>query len=212
MNRIITSLALILLFAAMANAQECGPSCPVCSGSGNSGGALLSPNAIVVSGLSVPTAEEERAVFNARYGILSWLDAGAGYAVRTEKFLWNVRVQLLTEEEGEWRPGIILGSGSVQTGGSDQSIYALVAKSWEFGENFGLRLSGGAATLVPGFEELFGMAGVTTSIFERFSLFANYDGRSFHEGTSWIPLEWLTVSFLMVETELPAISAALKWQ
>ena len=193
----------------MAYAQECGPSCPVCSG--NSQGALLSRNSIMISGLSVPTAEEERAVFNARYGVFSWLDAGVGYAVRTKKFLWNVRVQPLTEEESEWRPGIILGSGSVQTGGSDQSIYAQLTKSWEFGEYLGLRLSAGAATLVPEFDEVFGIAGITTSIFERFSVFVNYDGRSFHEGTSWIPLDWLTVSILMVETEYPAISAAFKW-
>jgi len=126
------SLVLVVLFTGIVYAQECGPSCPVCSG--NSEGALVARNSILISGLSIPTSEEERAVLNARYGIFSWLDAGFGYAVRTREFIWNVRAQPLTEDEGGWRPGIILGSGSVQTGGSDQSIYAQLTKSWEFGE------------------------------------------------------------------------------
>ena len=210
MNKIHMSLLLVLLFAGITFAQECGPSCPVCSGAGNNDGALLSQRTVMISGLSIPTADEERAVLNARYGILSWLDAGVGYAVRTETVLWNVRAQPVIEQEGGWRPGIILGTGSVQTGGSDQSIYAQFIKSWEISEIFGLRLSTGAATLVPDFDETYGQAGITTSFYERFAAFANYDGRSFHEGISWIPLDWLALSFLMVETEFPAISIVFK--
>jgi hypothetical protein len=164
----------------------------------------------VFSGLSIPSAEEERVVVNAKYGLVSWLDAGIGYAARTEKILWNVRIQPLTEEEGKWKPGIILGSGSVQIGGSDQSVYGQAIKSWDFGENFGLRLSGGASTLVPDFEELFGIAGITANIYKQFSLFANYDGAAFHEGTSWIPSEWFTISFLLIETTDPAVSVSFK--
>jgi len=103
-----------------------------------------------------------------------------------------------------------LGTGSVQTGGSDQSIYAQFIKSWEISETFGLRLSTGAAALVPDFDEIYGQAGITTSFYERYAVFANYDGKSFHEGISWIPLNWLTLSFLMVETEFLAISIVLK--
>jgi hypothetical protein len=208
MKTIIAFVALILISPVLSSAQECGPSCPVCSGI--SEGALIGSNAIMVSVLSVPTSDEERAVFNGRYGIFSWLDVGAGYAARTEKFLWNVRVEPLAEDEGGWRPGIILGSGSVQIGGSDQSVYAQLTKSLEFGESFALRLSAGSAALVPDFDEVYGLAGVTASIYERFSLFTNYDGRAFHEGASIIPLEWLTLSFLLVETEYPAISVAFK--
>ncbi len=210
MNKIYISLLLLLLLAGMTFAQECGPNCPVCSGAGNNDGALLSKNSVMISGLSIPTADEERTVLNARYGILSWLDAGLGYAIRTEKVLWNVRTQLILEQEDGWRPGLILGTGSVQAGGSDQSIYAQLIKSWEISETFGLRLSAGAATLLPDFGEVFRLVGITASFHERYAAFANYDGRSFHEGISWIPSDWLTLSLLMVESEFPAISIVFK--
>jgi len=90
MIKIPVSLLLILLFAGVTFAQECGPSCPVCSGAGANDGALLSQRSVMISALSIPTAEEETTVFNTRYGILGWLDAGIGYAARTEKVLWNV--------------------------------------------------------------------------------------------------------------------------
>jgi len=207
---VLTGLLLILLFVGLSSAQECGPSCPVCSGAGGNDGALLPQKSLMISGLSIPTADEETAVLNTRYGILSWLDAGVGYAVETEKVLWSVRIQPVLEQEGGWKPGVILGSGSVQTGGSDQSIYAQFIKSWEISEVFGLRLSAGAATLVPDLDEVYGQAGITTSFYERYALFANYDGKSFHEGISWIPLDWLSLSFLMVETEFPAFSIVFK--
>ena len=210
MHKIFVSLLLILLLAGMTYAQECGPNCPVCSGAGANDGALLSKRSVMISGLSIPTADEERAVFNTRYGILSWLDAGIGYAARTEEVLWNIRAQPVLEQEKGWRPGIILGTGSVQTGGSDQSVYAQLIKSWEISESFGLRFSVGTATLVPDFEETYGLAGITTSFFERYAAFASYDGESFHEGVSWIPLDWLSLSFLMVETEFPAVSIVFK--
>jgi hypothetical protein len=164
----------------------------------------------MVSALSVPTSKEERAVFNARYGILDWLDVGVGYAARTEAFLWNVRIQPLTEKKNGWRPGIILGCGSVQIGGSDQSIYAQLTKTREFGENIELSLSAGAAVLVPETDKVYGLAGITASLLDRFSLLTSYDGRAFHEGTSLTVTEWLTVSFLLVETEYPAVSVAFK--
>jgi len=210
MNKIVICLLVTLLTCATAFAQECGPSCPVCSGAGNNGGALLSLGSVMISGLSIPTADEERTVLGARYGVLDWLDAGIGYALRTEKVLWNVRAQPVFEQEDGWRPGIILGTGSVQTGGSDQSVYAQLIKSWEIGESFGLRLSGGAATLLPDADEIYGLAGITSSFYELYAAFANYDGESFHEGVSWTPSDRLTLSFLMVETEFPAISIVFK--
>ncbi|MCP4582222.1 MAG: hypothetical protein GY839_11455 [candidate division Zixibacteria bacterium] len=86
MNRIFLSLILVLMIAGMTFAQECGPSCPVCSGAGSNDGALLSQRSVMISGLSIPTADEEKTVLNAKYGIFDWLDAGIGYAVKTEKF------------------------------------------------------------------------------------------------------------------------------
>ncbi|MBU8933182.1 MAG: hypothetical protein KOO62_04165 [candidate division Zixibacteria bacterium] len=210
MNKILVNLLLILLFAGTTLAQECGPSCPVCSGAGNNDGALLARGSMMISGLSIPTADEETTVLKTRYGVLNWLDAGVGYAFRSETILWNVRTQLLTEKTNDWRPGLILGTGSVQTGGSDQSVYVQFIKSLEIGGILDVRLSVGAATLVPDFDEVFGQAGITTSLYDRYTIFANYDGESFHEGISWTPLDWLSLSFLMVETEYPAFSIALK--
>lgn len=210
MKIIQTSLMLILLFVGVTSAQECGPSCPVCSGAGGNDGALLSQKSAMVSALSIPTADEEKTVLNARYGVLKWLDAGIGYAFRTENVLWSVRAQPIFEKEDGWRPGVILGTGSVQTGGSDQSIYAQFIKSLEINEIFGLRLSAGMATLIPDFKDMYGLAGITASFYERIAAFTNYDGVSFHEGISWIPLDWLTLSFLMVESEFPAISVVFK--
>jgi hypothetical protein len=210
MYKITLCLVFVIVFTGIAVAQECGPSCPVCSGAGSSGSALLSQKSIMISGLSIPTADEERTVLTVRYGILSWLDAGIGYAVRTEEFLWSIRIQPVFEKKDGLRPAVIVGTGSVQTGGSDQSLYAQLIKSVEFNEIFSLQLSVGVATLLPDIDETYGLAGITASFNKRYAIFANYDGKSYHEGVSWIPTDWLTLSFLMVETEYPAISISFK--
>ncbi|MBU0518123.1 hypothetical protein KJ564_04215 [bacterium] len=207
MKWFVFSSILAMLAIGTSQAQECGPSCPVCSG--NTEGALLAQNSLMISGLAIPESDDEKAVFNVRYGIFKWIDAGVGFAVEAEELLWSVRVQPITEKESNWRPGIIAGIGSVQIGGSDQSGYCQATKSWEFSENFALRLSGGIATLLPDFDQAYFLASATTSISEKYSIFASYDGRSFHEGVSWIPVDWLTVSFLMVESSTPAASLAL---
>jgi len=92
MKKICLSLLFMLAVSGTALAQECGPSCPVCSGAGANDGALLTRGVVTISGLSIPTADEERFVLNTRYGVLGWLDVGIGYAVRTETALWNVRI------------------------------------------------------------------------------------------------------------------------
>jgi len=114
------------------------------------------------------------------------------------------------ETEDGWKPGIILGTGSVQTGGSDQSAYVQFIKSLAVSKVLGLRFSTGVAALVPDFDETYGQAGITASFYGRYFAFANYDGKSIHEGISWVPSDWLTLSFLMVETEFPAISVVLR--
>ncbi len=210
MYRICLGLVIVLLLSVGVFAQECGPNCPVCSGAGSSSGATLGQKSILFSGLSIPTAEEETTVINARMGILNWLEVGVGYAFKTETVLWNVRAQPLLEKKGSWRPGIIVGSGSVQTGGSDQSLYIQILKSVDLHDNFSLQLSTGVATLLPDFDENYGLAGITTSFFKKFAAFVSYDGKSTHEGASWIPSEWMTISFIMVESEFPAISMVLK--
>ncbi|MEE9443032.1 MAG: hypothetical protein V3V99_10250 [candidate division Zixibacteria bacterium] len=209
-NIIVKSLIFIFLIMALMSqaslAQECGPNCPVCSGAGLSEGVLLARNSIMVSALAVPDAEEERTVINVKYGIFNWLDAGIGYAVRTEKFIWNARIQPLMEQKDNWRPGLIIGSGSVQIGGNDQSIYAQLLKSIKFDDDFSLSVSAGAATLLPDVDEVFELYGVTAGIFENYSLFVSYDGISYHEGASWKANNWLAISFMMIESEYLALA------
>ncbi len=128
--------------------------------------------------------------------------------MQVECRFWNARFQAVLEDS--WKPGIILGTGSVRTGKSDQSLYLHITKSWEFSESFALRATGGVASLVPEYEKVYGLASITTSIAEKFSPFINYDGINFHEGLAWIPLDWLTISVLLIESKDPAISFGIK--
>ncbi len=206
MKNVLITIIFILLLSNCLSAQVCGPSCPVCSGSTD--GSLLAPRSFLFSSISIPDGEEETGVFNLRYGAFSRFDVGAGYTVKSNKIIWNARFQALSEES--WKPGIILGTGSVRTGKSDQSLYLHMTKSWEFSESFALRITAGVASLVPEYEKVYGLGGITTSIAEKFSPFASYDGINFHEGLAWIPLEWLTVSVLLIESKDPAISIGIK--
>ena len=119
--------SLILIFVLMGTgwAQQCGPGCPVCSGSGSSTGALVAPATFIPNFLYIPNGEDETGVINLRGGVTSWLDLGIGYTVEAEKLIWSMRLQPVEESESGWRPSIILGTGSVQTGGNDQSLYLL---------------------------------------------------------------------------------------
>ena len=200
---------IIILCSNIVSAQECGPMCPVCSGS--SDGSLLDSHSFLFSTINIPGGEEEQGVFNVRYGVFPRFDVGAGYSVKSEKVIWNARFEAFREDEDSWKPGLILGSGSVRTGSSDQSLYLHITKSWEFSEDFAVRMTTGAATLVPEYDKVYGLAGVTTSIYEKFSPFVSYDGKNFHEGIAWIPLNWLTVSVLMIESKEPALSAGFRW-
>jgi hypothetical protein len=203
----------IILFclACISESQECGPSCPVCSGTGESGGGLMKTRTLLVGGIYIPFGEEEIGVINLRYGVFKWMDVGAGYTIKAEKPIWSIRFLPLSENEESWRPGIIIGTGSVQTGGSDQSVFAQITKSWEFKEGFALRLAGGAASLVPDFDEIYGIGGITATVTEQFSPFASYDGKNFHVGLAWIPTDWLTIGALLVEMENPAVSLGYRF-
>ena len=207
MKKMIIAALLLLSLSAVVSAQECGPSCPVCSGSTD--GSLLAPKSVLASFISIPGGEDETGVMNLRFGILPRLDAGVGYTVTSEKYVWNARFQAVTE--GNIMPGIILGTGSVRTGKSDQSLYLHFTKSWEFSENFALRATAGIASLIPELDKTYGLGGITTSIYEKYSPFVSYDGINFHEGIAWIPLDWITVSAMLVESEEPALSVGIKY-
>jgi hypothetical protein len=210
-RNLIIILIVIFGFAVSSPAQVCGPGCPVCSGSGQSTGALLSPKTLVSTAMAIPNGEDETGVFNLRAGVSSWLDVGLGYTVKSDKFIWSVRLQPLSENEESWRPAIIVGTGSVQTGRSDQSAFIQVTKAFEFSEIISARFSIGAATLLPNFDQEYFLAGLTMTVTEKWSPFVNYDGINYHAGLSWIPFDWIFVTGLIVEMKNPAIMVGFRW-
>jgi hypothetical protein len=205
------TLIMILGLVINAQAQGCGPGCPVCSGSGSSTGALLPPGTLITTVLSIPKGEDETGVINLRAGVASWLDLGLGYAVTSKEPIWSIRWQPLAEDESSWRPGMILGTGSVQTGGSDQSAFLQVTKAFEFSEIFAARFSMGVATLLPDFDKEYFLAAITMTVTERWSPFFSYDGINSHLGLSWIPNDWLFVTGLIVEMRNPAVMIGFRW-
>lgn len=210
-RNLIMLIVFLFEFANFSPAQVCGPGCPVCSGSGQSTGALLSPKTLVSTAMAIPNGEDETGVFNFRAGVSSWLDVGLGYTIKSDKFIWSVRLQPLSENEETWRPAVIVGTGSIQTGKSDQSAFIQLTKAFEFSEAFSARFSVGAATLLPDFDQEYFLAGITMTITEKWSPFVNYDGINYHSGLSWIPYDWLFVTGLMVEMKNPAIMVGFRW-
>jgi hypothetical protein len=190
-----------------APAQECGPGCPICSGSGSSTGALLSSGAMVSTIMSIPNGEDETAVLNLRAGLASWLDIGLGYTVKSKEPIWSVRFQPIAEDKSSWRPAVILGTGSVQT----QSVFIQFTKAFDFSEEIAVRFSIGAASLLPELDQAYFLANLTMNVTECWSPFSSYDGRNFHLGLSWIPKDWLFIAGLMVEMKFPAILVGYRW-
>ncbi len=212
MSRFVVLIFIIcLVFASNAAAQQCGPGCPVCSGSGSSTGALLSSGTLISTVMSIPTGEDETGVFNLRAGVTSWLDLGFGYTVKSKKLIWSARLQPLTEDESSWRPAIILGTGSVQTGKSDQSIFIQLTKAFDFSEKFSARFSIGAASLLPELDKGYFLASLTMTVTERWSPFLSFDGLNFHLGLSWIPTDWLFIAGLILEMKFPAILVGYRY-
>ena len=170
------------------------------------------PSGTMVSTImSIPNGEDETAVLNLRAGVTSWLDVGLGYTVKSKEPIWSVRLQPIAEDESSWRPAVILGTGSVQTGGSDQSVFIQLTKAFDFGEEISARFSIGAASLLPDLDKGYFLAGLTMTVKEYWSPFLSYDGRNFHVGLSWIPKDWLFIAGLMVEMKFPAILAGYRW-
>ena len=206
----LTSLLLILVSTDVARGQQCGPGCPACSG--KAVGDLLPQATILGSGLYIPDGEEETAVLNLRYGLFSWMDAGIGYALDAEETIWSVRLQPIAQDQDGWRPALILGTGSVQTGGSDQSGYIQLAKTLEIVEGrLGLSVAGGYATDLPDLREEWGLGTFSMTLFDRVSPFYIYDGINSHIGFSFFPTEWLILSGYVLEMEEPAVSVGLQW-
>lgn len=199
-------IAGVFFISNKSYAQECGPNCPACSG-GSSGG-LIAKNNLVISALGMPTSDDEYAVANVRYGVFNWLDVGVGYAFKAKKPIWSLRVQPLAEKGGKWYPGLIVGTGSVRTGGNDQSVYGMLTKTVEFSDKFALQGYVGAASIFKDFNKPFFLTGMSVVFLEKFTLFGSYDGKNFHEGFSWAANDKITLSAMMIETKYPALSVS----
>lgn len=214
MNRftILTFITILVVGLGInAQAQVCGPGCPVCSGSGSSTGAILPSGTMVSSAMAIPFGEDDTGILNIRAGVTSWLDLGLGYGLKSEKIIWSVRVQPIAEDESSWKPGIILGTGSVRTGGSDQSVFLQLTKAFDFNEKISARFSVGIASLLPDLNQEFFLASLILTVSENWSPFLSYDGRNFHFGLSWIPIDWLFISAFMIEAKNPAILVGYRW-
>ena len=208
MKKILSILIVITAIAfSEVKGQGCGPNCPACSGLLD--GSLLAPKTLFVQGLYMPTADDEKGIVNLRYGFFSWLDAGVGYAVKAEKIIWNARVQPLKEDEEGWRPGLVLGTGSIRSGSSDQSLYMNFLKSKEFSENFTVTSSCGIATLASDIEKIYVIGNVSFTFKEKYTAFVNFDGINFHEGFAWTVNDWLTTGFMMIESKHPSFTVSI---
>ena len=208
----ILVLALLLTAGAVSTAmgQGCGPACPVCSG--KAVGDLLPPATVYGSALFIPGGEEETAVFNLRYGLFSWMDAGIGYGIDEEEFIWSVRLAPVSQDFEGWRPSLILGTGSVQAGGTDQSAFVLLGKTREIVEGtLGVGITAGYATDLPDFEEDWGLASAALTFKDRVSPFYTYDGINSHLGLSVFANDWLTLTGYYLEMEEAGIMAAIQW-
>jgi len=210
-NAILVLTSLLLVFGStQAVRGQCGPGCPACSG--KAVGDLLPRATILGSSLYIPDGEEETAVFNLRYGLFSRMDAGIGYALDAEETLWSLRVEPIAQDQDGWRPAFILGTGSVQTGGSDQSGYIQIAKTLEIVEGrLGVSLAGGYATDVPDLKEDWGLGTFSLTLFDRVSPFYTYDGINSHIGLSLFATEWLTLTGYVLEMEEAAVSLSVQW-
>jgi hypothetical protein len=166
--KLIVIITVMFFASNISFAQECGPNCPACSG--GSGGKLINKNDLVVSALGISASDEEYAVATVRYGIFEWLDAGIGYAFQAKKPIWSIRLQPFSEDEDKWYPGLILGTGSVRTGGSDQSIYGMLTKTVEFSEKFAIQGYVGAASIFKKMDEPFFLSSLSFVFVEKLGL------------------------------------------
>jgi hypothetical protein len=133
------------------------------------------------------------------------MDVGIGYGFLKEKVAWNIRVNTIYESKSSLRPGIIIGTGSVQTFKSDQSLYIQAYKSFDIANSSMLRVSIGLASLVPDFEKMYALTGITITLNQSWSTFGNFDGRSLIPGVTWSPSDWLTVAGMIIEGKFLAI-------
>jgi hypothetical protein len=208
MKKIFLALIALSIISSFSYAQDCGPNCPLCSGSGLNTEGMLIPGTIFANVLFVPDGEET-VVSTLKFATHKRLNIGIGYINKSEAFIWNARLLLLQEKEKF--PGFVVGTGSVRMGGSDQSVFFSATKNFE--ENLGipLRISVGAASIVPDFNEIYFIGTVSYLIKEVLFPFVSYDGINPHYGATLQLFKNFTIGAYYIEKEYLGFSAGLRF-
>ncbi len=197
-----------LCFQTVLFAQECGPNCPICSGSGSNTGTLLASGVILGNVLVVPDGEETM-IPTVKFAVHKRLDIGLGYLNKSEKALWNAR--FLIHEEKEKLPGVIAGTGSVRIGGDDQSAFVALTKNFEDNIGVPFRLTVGAASLLSEFEKGYFIGTISYLYKEKLFPFISYDGQNENYGISYILMERINIGLLYLENEYFAMTTGFRF-
>ncbi len=201
----------VLVFLALSVSEslaQCGPGCPACSGGINE--SILDPNTIKGAVMYIPDGEEETAILNFSGTVAPWLELGLGYSLDKEKVIWNAKARLVDEQVGAWGPALVVGTGSVEAGGSDQSGYIQLFKNIDLVPDVVWGLSGGYASDLPDLEVGFWLANVSLTFRDTFTPYYSYDGSASHAGLTWHANDWLQLSGTYLEMEDLAISIGFK--
>ncbi len=188
-------------------AQECGPNCPICSGSVFSTETMLSTSTILTRVLVFPEGEETF-VTGVKLALSPRLDVGVSYLGSSGSVIFTARTLLLQEED--IRPGIVAGIGSVRADASDQSVFLSLTKNLEDALGPPVRISLGVAGYLSGGKRLYPIGTVSYFHKEKLLPFISYDGLNVNYGVSWFMSEKLNIGLMYVENRYLGISTGLR--
>jgi len=205
---VLTIILSVMSINLLAVGQECGPNCPLCSGSGLNSEALLSKGTIMGSLLVAPGGEET-IIPAVKFALHKRIDLGIGYINKSNIIIWNTR--FLISEESEKYPGIIIGSGSVRTGGSDQSVFITATKNLEDYIDKPFRFSFGTSSVISDLHKIYFIGTVSYLYKEKIFPFLSYDGLNAHLGFSYILKENFNIGLILIEKRYVGISTGIRF-
>jgi hypothetical protein len=197
-----------MLSASITYAQDCGPNCPICSGSGFDTEAMLSNKTVFTNARLFPDAEETL-IGGMKLAVSSRLDLGLNYLTTSRKVLWNARALLVVEED--WKPAIILGIGSVRANTSDQSIFLTATRNLESTVGVPLRLSVGAAAYLSESDRVYPIGTLSHLYKEKLFPFISYDGVNFNYGAAYFVLETLHIGLIYAENRYLGLTTGFRF-
>lgn len=194
-------------FIPVASAQDCGPNCPICSGSGFNTETMLTSRTVFTNVLVFPDAEETL-VAGVKLAVSRRFDIGLGYLSKSRDIIWNARALLLLEED--WKPAVIAGIGSVRADASDQSVFITASRNLESNIGVPLRLSVGAATYLSGSGRVYPIGTVSYFYKEKLFPFISFDGKNTNYGISYFIFETFHVGLMYVENRFLGLTTGLR--